>query len=290
MKNILFAFVAISLVSCGDELGNGINFTAPSTVGLAYVPNDVKYIDIYSNLRQTLVDIPTIKIEAEVDHAKNAQSIGKELPGTGVLFFGNPTVGTPLMTANRLAGLDLPQRMLVYKNEEDVTFIAYNTQAYTGNRYGITGTPALSKAARVLDSIALSATGSIVLETQSGTIAENDGIKIVVSKNKFSLTYNKLREAIRTGPFNIIAAVNHSSNAASVGMDLQPTRVIIFGNPVLGTPLMQNERTIALDLPHKMLVYEDGDVVKIAYNDPYFLASRHNLEGNAEQISTIAET
>jgi len=72
------------------------------------------------------------------------------------------------------------------------------------------------------------------------------------------------------------------------GMDLNPTRLIIFGNPNLGTPLMQNSQTTALDLPQKMLVWQDdADVVHVSYNDPAYLVKRHGITDNENILSTI---
>jgi len=73
-----------------------------------------------------------------------------------------------------------------------------------------------------------------------------------------------------------------------VGLDLAPTRLVVFGNPNLGTPLMQSAQTLGIDLPQKMLVYENADgEVNVAYNDPAFLAARHGVEGNADVLTTI---
>jgi uncharacterized protein (DUF302 family) len=73
-------------------------------------------------------------------------------------------------------------------------------------------------------------------------------------------------------------------------MDLPPTQLLVVGNPALGTPLMHDAPTLALDLPQKMLVYEDDDgTVRIAYNDPFFLADLHVLSGQEERLQSIAD-
>src|SRR4029450_12973509 len=72
--------------------------------------------------------------------------------------------------------------------------------------------------------------------------------------------------------------IDHAAGAAAVGMPLRPTELLIFGNPPAGTPLMQAEQTIGIDLPLKALVWEDASGgVWIAYNDPAWLAVRHGL-------------
>ena len=87
----------------------------------------------------------------------------------------------------------------------------------------------------------------------------------------------------------VMTVVDHAANAESAGLELRPTRVVIFGNPNLGTPLMQAQQTVAIDLPQKMLIYEDevGDVFA-AYNSPFYLQERHGIEGQAETLNMVA--
>ena len=82
-----------------------------------------------------------------------------------------------------------------------------------------------------------------------------------------------------------MATVDHTQNAAGVGLDLLPTRVVIFGNPNLGTPLMQCAQSLAIDLPQKMLIWEDETgQVSVAYNDPRYLGGRHQLGDCGNQV------
>jgi len=88
-------------------------------------------------------------------------------------------------------------------------------------------------------------------------------------------------------PLSLLYQLDHRENAASVDMDLPPTVVLMFGNPAAGTPLMQEARTIGVDLPQKMLVWDDDGEVKITYNDPEHLAERHGIEGEDELLGNI---
>ena len=90
---------------------------------------------------------------------------------------------------------------------------------------------------------------------------------------------SRLEAALRENDLTIIDRIDHSRNASQAGLGLLPTLLIVFGNPAAGTPLMQAERTVAIDLPQKMLVYQDNDGVFVAYNDPMYLAERHHLTG-----------
>lgn len=117
-----------------------------------------------------------------------------------------------------------------------------------------------------------------------------DGIEIQISNYNFEETYSRLRNAIDTNPnLRIIAEIDHSANATGAGLDLSPTRLILFGNPNAGTPLMQAGQSIAIDLPQKMLVFEDkNSSVHVAYNNINWLTQRHGIEGQDARVENIA--
>ncbi len=121
-------------------------------------------------------------------------------------------------------------------------------------------------------------------------IMNESGIISKISHQDFDTTYQKLKDVIEHNPnLKIIAELNHQGNASSVGLELNPTRIIMFGNPNLGTPLMQNAQTIGLDLPQKVLVYQNAEgVVKVAYNDPLYLKDRHGVTNKEEILNKIA--
>lgn len=116
------------------------------------------------------------------------------------------------------------------------------------------------------------------------------GIISKISKQNFETTYQTLKDAIENNPnLKIVAELNHSANAASVGLNLKPTRIIMFGNPNLGTPLMQNVQTIGLDLPQKILVHQDEErQVIVSYNDPLYIKNRHGITDKDAVLEKIA--
>lgn len=117
----------------------------------------------------------------------------------------------------------------------------------------------------------------------------NNGLITVDRDESFETVVEKITTTIETNEkLTLITTLDHSANAASVGKELCSTTVIMFGNPALGTPLMQRERTVGIDLPQKMLVWED-DGVHVTYNDPQHLATRHGIEDADETLTTIAQ-
>jgi uncharacterized protein (DUF302 family) len=108
---------------------------------------------------------------------------------------------------------------------------------------------------------------------------EAKGVVKVRSNNSFNKTVEKLETAIKANAaLKIVAKIDHAANAASVDQELRPTVLFIFGSPQMGTPLMAAAQSAALDLPQKMIVFEDekGGVF-VAYNDPAFIATRHGI-------------
>jgi len=120
-------------------------------------------------------------------------------------------------------------------------------------------------------------------------MSEN-GIILKTSINTFEETYEKLRSTIENNPnLTIVLELDHQANAASVNQSLPPTKIIMFGNPNLGTSLMaHSDNTAGLDLPQKVLVTERGGEVLVSYNDPVYLQNRHQISGQEEILQKIS--
>ena len=89
---------------------------------------------------------------------------------------------------------------------------------------------------------------------------------------------NRLDEVVKLRGLNVFARIDHAAGASKVGKPLRPTKVLIFGNPQGGTPFMECEQSVGIDLPLKALVWEDAQgQVWLAYNDPAWLAQRHGV-------------
>ncbi|MEA5386990.1 DUF302 domain-containing protein [Haloarculaceae archaeon H-GB11] len=130
-------------------------------------------------------------------------------------------------------------------------------------------------------------------ETPSGTKTPSPlaahGIVTVERDASVETVVDELRSAIETNEnLTLVTVVDHAANAESVGQELRPTTLLVFGNPALGSVLMQANQTAGLDLPQKFLVFEDETgQTTVAYNDPAFVAQRHGITGQEETLSTI---
>jgi uncharacterized protein (DUF302 family) len=114
----------------------------------------------------------------------------------------------------------------------------------------------------------------------SGMALAADGLIVVKSNHSVAATADKLEAALNKNGMKIMNRINHAAGAESANMALRPTELVIFGNPKVGTPLMQCSQTVAVDLPQKALIWEDeSGQVWLGYNDPQYLKIRHAIEG-----------
>jgi len=119
-------------------------------------------------------------------------------------------------------------------------------------------------------------------------MANHNGLVQIPSRYSVDATMKRLQAAFAAKGLQVFAVVDHSGEAEKVGLQMRPTKVLIFGSPKAGTPLMVAAPTLAIDLPLKALVAEDAaGKVSVTYNDPEYLRERHgvpadlikNLEG-----------
>jgi uncharacterized protein (DUF302 family) len=97
-------------------------------------------------------------------------------------------------------------------------------------------------------------------------------------------TMDRLETEIRAQGMQIFARIDHAAGAAEAGLALAPTELIIFGNARGGTPLMESVQTVGIDLPLKVLVWEDASgTTWLSYNEPSWIAQRHRIQ-NAEPV------
>ena len=126
-------------------------------------------------------------------------------------------------------------------------------------------------------------------DTDEGEMMD-DGLLTVQSNYSFDETVATAQQILEEEGFGIPLVLDHSANAGSVDLELPPTTLIVFGNPMVGTSLMQESRSMAIDLPQKFLIWEDdAGNVYITYNDPLYLANRHGVTEQDEKLANVAD-
>ena len=108
------------------------------------------------------------------------------------------------------------------------------------------------------------------------------------SAHDVTTTLDRLEQVLRDNGIRILARVDHAANAESVGLDLRPTQLLIFGRPEAGTVLMQETQRVGLDLPMRVVVWEDADgVVTLSYVTVDELAGRYGIDPTHEVVQGL---
>ena len=117
-----------------------------------------------------------------------------------------------------------------------------------------------------------------------------NGIETIAAKHSVEETVERLKKLLEANNVKVFAVVDHSGEASKAGLQMPDTKLVIFGNPKAGTPVMLAAPLIAIDLPLKILVWEDaGGKVWISYNAAAYLASRHHLPAELTQNIAVVE-
>lgn len=114
-----------------------------------------------------------------------------------------------------------------------------------------------------------------------------DNWVVKTSPKSVADTVSALTTAVEGAGASVAAVVDHAAGAESAGMELPPTTLVIFGNPKIGTPLMQENHQIAMDLPMRVLVWQDGDVTNVGYLRPEAMASSYGIAADNPSIETM---
>jgi uncharacterized protein (DUF302 family) len=115
-------------------------------------------------------------------------------------------------------------------------------------------------------------------KTVSTNVQSSNGLVSVGSRHSVDQTLQKREAILEAKGIKLFALVDHSGEAQKASLQIRPTKLLIFGNPKAGTPLMIASPTVAIDLPLKLLIWEDASgQTLISYNDPKYLQERHNV-------------
>jgi uncharacterized protein (DUF302 family) len=122
-------------------------------------------------------------------------------------------------------------------------------------------------------------------------MGKKNGIVDVSSNRSVDQTVDRLKDILQSKGITLFALIDHSGEAEKAGMKMAPTKLLIFGSPRAGTPLMLAAPSIAIDLPLKILVWEDTQgKVWLSFNSPEYLERRHDLPQNLVQNIAVVET
>jgi len=229
---------------------------------------------------------------ANVDHSKAAKSVGLKLASSNVLVFGNPRVGAPLWRRAAEIGIELPLEVMIAESPLGKVYVAYNTASSLAARFpgAAKERKILKNIEKVLANIAGVASGKTLkplglkFDAKSPLLKSLGGITQMSAKGTTAdAVFQRLLGALEAAPpVNIAYSIEHDKSAKKAGVPTggKENKVVVFGNPAAGTPLMQMSFTTALDLPAKMGVYtrrKNAKAVYVGCVDPFWIAVRHRI-------------
>jgi len=122
----------------------------------------------------------------------------------------------------------------------------------------------------------------------SFTVQAGEGLVTVKSNHDVKTTADKLVAKLKEKGMTVFIRVDHTAGAAGVGIKMRPTEVVIFGNPKLGSLLINCAQTTGIDLPMKALIFQtESGEVKLSYNAPAYLKNRHHIKGCEKPLAKI---
>ncbi|MDD9939587.1 MAG: DUF302 domain-containing protein [Myxococcales bacterium] len=207
--------------------------------------------------------------ELVIDHAAAAGSVGLTLLPTQVVFFSGNRTAASLVGRRPTVALDLPLRALVYADEAGAVHVERDDIGVLIDRHEV---PLGGFALRWVD-------------TALDRLAEEDtGLVTVASERSVEDTTAALLAVLAERGFRVPLVIDYGER---LGLP-RPMRLVMFGNPNVGTPLMQSSRNVALDLPQKMLIFENEQgQVELVYNHPAYLARKHGVSGHHARLANI---
>lgn len=129
-----------------------------------------------------------------------------------------------------------------------------------------------------------------VFLVQAAPLAQAGGNGLIVKRSPYSVdeTIKRLEGLLRSKGFTIFATVDHYAGAKKAGIKLRPTKLLIFGNPLVGSHFFTSKQTAGIDLPMKALAWKDArGRVWLAYNDPKYIAKRHGIKNRPQIVKKM---
>ncbi len=226
---------------------------------------------------------PALRLVADIDHSRLGHAAGSPMPPSRVLIFSDKRLESELINLNPMSALDLPLRILAFESgAEQSSAVISNSFDYIVSRYQLSGEGISSLAAQyqnAIDVVMSGIPGESVVSFQNDEM-ENDGVITIESPYDFEETIAQVRAAIDSQDDTMyFGTVDFQANGKEVGIDLQPSYMILFGGPGPGGRAMAKAPTLGLDgFCQKFLIWQDENgVTHLSFNDLIALARRQGL-------------
>lgn len=261
IRHPFFIVLAALLTSCGGQ--------------------DPASDDVYRKVDELFDSVftgtPRFKVIAEIDHSRLAAAEGEVMPPARVIIFSDAAVNIPILQLEPRAGLDLPFRVLAYA-ENDFARITYTTTDLLQRRYGLEFGPELQRYQDQLLKAVAPISEDAIVGLDASRVGEGMGIVTLNSEHDFDQTIGRLKDAILEESDTVwFGEIDYQREAADIGVDLPPLKLLLWGAPVPGAKAMREFPRMGLDaFCQKTLVYQPpGESVLVMFNDMPAFAKIH---------------
>lgn len=276
-KKLLFAILVLILSLAaiavfflkGDDPVDPIRFVAPDK--------------LYETLDANVRNHPDFEVIADIDHARLAAGVGSSMPPAHVLIWSDPEMEAAILKHNPLAAVDLPLRILAFEDQETGKAAAvFNSYEFVAQRYSLPDDPALrsrydSALAKAVEGVPESSIARFPSDSMKDL-----GMITLDSPYDFATTEQRVMDAINAQSDTVhFGVVDFAARSKKHGVDLAPSRLILFGGPGPGGKAMASAPTLGLDaFCQKLLIWQDAaGSVHVSLNDLLALAERQGVSG-----------
>jgi uncharacterized protein (DUF302 family) len=240
-------------------------------------------------LKHLLKTTSELELADIIAHSENAAKNEIDLLPLATFLIHVPEAEIKLLQKNQLAALDLPLKISLFKNSKNQVYFSYSPTEFLSSRYDLGRHKSLRKFKNLLTHKIEKAAGNNSVNPGRIKLESEEGIVSVQSEDDFNTTQNRLIKNITAVPdLKLFKEIDYCKMADSAGLGLRPTMLFIFGNPAVGSVLMQENPQIGLELPVKILLWRDeaGKVV-LSYNDPAWLAKRFRIDTDLKELGKM---
>ncbi|MFD2229862.1 DUF302 domain-containing protein [Alkalimarinus sediminis] len=242
-----------------------------------YAASDALFDRVSGNVTRS----ESLKQVVEIDHSRLGQEVGSVMPPSRVLIFSNPAFESEVIQQNPLAAIDLPLRVLAYQSDTDgQAHVIYNQYDYLEARYGLEKGSTLEARFNKVMAEVLAGVPQERIAAFDPYEMSSDGIITLDSPFSFDMTVQRVQQAIDSQDDTVgFGRVDFRAQAKAIGVDINPSTLILFGAPAPGASAMSDAPTLGLDaFCQKMLIWQDdNNNVHLSFNDLIALADRQNV-------------
>lgn len=219
----------------------------------------------------------SLTISTIINHSQNAKDVGLDLDTNQMYFIDNPRYSISLIEENRLMGLEFPIRIGFYKAGDEKLVVA-RSEEYFLKRYGLNNSAALRSIGALSETFLKQSSKAAYTQDTPIDSLEGNGIISLESTLEYEKTVTAIQDAIESNQdLTLFESKNFTKEAETVGKTIKPLHLFVFGNPKVGTQLMQQNPNFSIDLPLKVLVEtsEEGQVW-VHFQDLNYTAQLHS--------------